>query len=36
VRPRGGAAGDAMEEAGIARQLCRQEHYVLQELEAVL
>lgn len=36
ARPRGGAAGDAMEEAGIARQLCRQEHYVLQELEAAL
>lgn len=36
ARPRGGAAGDSMEEAGIARQLCRQEHYVLQELEAVL
>lgn len=36
ARPRGGSAGDAMEEAGIARQLCRQEHYVLQELEAAL
>jgi len=36
ARPRAGAAGDALEEAGIARQLCRQEYYVLQELRELL
>ena len=36
ARPRAGSAGDAMEEAAIARQVCRQEHYVLQDLEVAL
>jgi aminoglycoside phosphotransferase (APT) family kinase protein len=35
ARPRAGSAGDAMEEAAIARQVCRQEHYVLLELGSV-
>ena len=34
ARPCTGSAGDAMEDAGIARQVCRQEHYVLLELQA--
>jgi len=36
ARPRAGSAGDAMEEGAIARQVCRQEQYVLLELEAAL
>jgi aminoglycoside phosphotransferase (APT) family kinase protein len=35
ARPRAGFPGDAMEEAAIARQVCRQEHYVLTELRSV-
>ncbi|AMN45753.1 hypothetical protein ACG33_01255 [Steroidobacter denitrificans] len=36
ARPRASSAGDAMEEGAIARQVCRQEQYVLLELEAAL
>jgi aminoglycoside phosphotransferase (APT) family kinase protein len=36
ARPRAGSAGDAMEEAAIARQVCRQEQYVLLELQEAL
>jgi len=36
ARPRAGAAGDSLEEAAIARQVCRQEQHVLLELEQTL
>jgi len=36
ARPRASSAGDAMEEAAIARHVCKQEQYVLLELEAAL
>jgi len=36
ARPRAGSAGDALEEAAIARQVCRQEQYVLLELREAL
>jgi len=36
ARPRASSAGDAMEEGAIARQVCKQEQYVLLELEAAL